>query len=68
MDTKFIGLSKTMWINLLTLILGILTVVVGQTWIPVKIVTIIACMIVPVLNMILRWLAGNLTLTPTPAK
>ena len=56
--------SKTIWINALTLILGILTTLQASEFLTPQLVLIITSIVVPILNMFLRWLTSEPITSP----
>jgi len=56
--------SKTIWINVLTLILGILTTLQASEFLTPQLVLIITSIVVPILNMFLRWLTSEPITSP----
>lgn len=51
--------SKTIWVNVLTLVIAILTTVVASDVIPPEIVLYITGIAVPILNVILRFVTDT---------
>ena len=52
-------LSKTLWLNAITLILSVVGLVIDQPWLPPKVVLFATSILLPVLNMILRLLTSQ---------
>lgn len=57
--TKKWYLSKTLWINVITLLLAGLAILVDQPWLPSRVVTVIVTLGLPVLNIALRLISGQ---------
>ena len=53
---KSIFLSKTFWVNAIVLLIGLLTQLGDQTWISPEILAIITSVVLPMVNVVLRWL------------
>ena len=51
--------SKTFWLQILTLVLGVLAVVGQSELIPPKTVLVITSLVVPIVNVFLRWLTDR---------
>ena len=48
--------SKTVWVNSLTAALGFITYVLGTNLLPVEVTAVVAGLVVPVVNVVLRFL------------
>ena len=48
--------SKTVWVNGLTAALGFITYVLGTNLLPVEVTAVVAGLVVPVVNVVLRFL------------
>lgn len=48
--------SKTIWLNLITLLVGVAGVLAGEEWINSQVVMAITSLVIPILNLILRYL------------
>ena len=66
MENKSWYLSKTLWLNAITMIIAIVGMLLDQPWIPAKYIAIATSIVLPVLNMILRSLTSQ-PITGTPA-
>lgn len=67
-ESKSIFASKTFWINAITLVIGIVTLISGQTWIPENVAMFLTAAVLPVLNIALRFFSDNKQVTVLPKK
>ena len=58
-ESKNALLSKTVWVNVLTVLISFLTTIVGADFIPEPYLVYITGLIIPVVNVVLRFLTGE---------
>lgn len=58
-DIKSIFTSKTFWVNVIVLLIGLLTQLGDQPWIPPATLAFLTSVILPMLNIFLRWLSDE---------
>lgn len=64
MESKKWYLSKTLWLNAITLIISVIGLLMNQPWLPQKYIVLATSIVLPVLNMILRLISGQPIETP----
>lgn len=59
--------SKTLWVNIVTLLISVLAVLIDSPLFPARIVIVITSIVLPILNMVLRFLTSS-SIDPVIAK
>jgi hypothetical protein len=48
--------SKTLWVNIITLLISVVAIIVDSPMFPARIIAVLTSIVLPVLNMVLRLL------------